>query len=108
MPAYALGKAYEAMWADGIDIRQVPIGVSIDVQVTGNPWGGDYPNNCIFDQLTCTAAVYSGGLPRLWGNYKVEDRACQRKFLQAMGAVEADIKIANGGAGSRIVPNDPP
>ncbi|MCK9485551.1 MAG: hypothetical protein M0R73_02450 [Dehalococcoidia bacterium] len=53
----ALRKAYEAMWDDGIDISGEQIGIAVSIQVGGGAWGDDYPDNCIFNELRCTATL---------------------------------------------------
>lgn len=53
----ALQAAYRILWEDGIDVSQESIGIAVSVAVTGSAWGGVYPATCIFDALTCSAAV---------------------------------------------------
>lgn len=68
-----LQSAYRALHRAGVDVATVELGIQVSIEVTGSAWDTSYPENCIFDELTCKAKLVKATAISAFVNSLVEN-----------------------------------
>lgn len=85
-----LRRLYLSFHDSGIDIKPVRYGIKVDIRVSDDKWGADYPDNCIANWVFCTAAK-QGATPRpLTPDEQVIDQRIDGYILAANNAGTID------------------
>ena len=66
------------------------LGIKLAIEVTGDPWGTSYPENCIFDELTCTARLKNWREAKTAAFRLLEAPERQRRTTRHRGGSDAD------------------
>lgn len=86
-----LKTAYKLLHDDGIVISSVGMGIRVQVLVdTGRPWGDDYPDNCIFKRLNCTATLINEK-----DTAEFEKAGNANYYSSYVSAIKEELKSAN-------------